>query len=192
VTEPTDDLEYVAQGAAKRTADAIYKYFNARIDALEKAMLIGDDRLADHIKQQVRDIRDALITAEQLELERVSGLRREITLAYESSEKAILKQEAANEKRFAGVNEWRGQSLDRERTVQETLAQLTGTFLPREVADKQLDAIELRISKLEKGEAGNLGRRLGVQASTGAIVTAIGLLGVILTIVVILANWLAV
>lgn len=171
------DLEYVTQGASARTTNAIYNYFNAQLAALEKAMLIGDERLADHIAQQIDDIRSALATAERLELERVEGLRREISISSEASKEAILKQEAANEKRFEGVNQFRAQ-----------LATQQQTFMPREVVEKQIEAVEERLmkveSRLDRGEGHDFGKqesKVGLYALLGAVVAVI-------TTVIVLAN----
>jgi len=174
---PEGDFAVVTQAAAARTATAIYNFFNARLDALEKAMLIGDTRLADHIAQQVADIREALLTAERLELERVAGLRREIGIGVEASDKAIGKQESANEKRFDAVNDFHAQ-----------LRAQQATFMPREVMEKQIEAVEARVGKLENLEAGHSGRRLGVDTSIGKILAAIGAVGVLVSIVVVLSN----
>lgn len=100
-------------------------------EELARAIKEGDDRLREHIMNQVHQIREALISAEKLELERVggalerlAGVQREVNLQADASKEAILKAEAASEVRFASVNEFRAQLGDQ-----------TKTFLPRETFD---------------------------------------------------------
>lgn len=173
MVEKDPDVEYVAQGAAKRTADAIYLH----IQQIEKAMLIGDERLADHIAQQVLDIRNFIQTAENLELERIEGLRREIGISHAASEKAIEKQEVANEKRFQSVNEFRAQ-LSSQQTQ----------FMPREVVEKEIDAIEKRIIKLEREDATGTGRRMGSQNLGSLIFALVGAAGTLIAIVLVVGD----
>lgn len=137
---------------------------------LQRAITEGDRALRDHIEAQINQIREAQEAAERLALQRsatleaqiravaaeatehVEQLRRERELVTSAQMQAIAKAEAANEKRFEAANEWRGQSADRERTQQEQMAKLSGTFLPREVADAQWDQINERLRKVEQGQ----------------------------------------
>lgn len=191
---PEPDIEYVAQGAAKRTADAIYLHIDTRLEAV--------GRLIDVEKEHARD----MLTAGKVEFEErvkhirteIDGVRREITIAADASKEAILKQEHANEKRFESVNEWRGQSLDRERSTNESMAKLSSTYVPREVADKQnevvekqLDALEERLRKLELEGTGLIGRRQGITASLGSIATVVFVAGALISMVVVLVNVLS-
>ena len=127
------EREKAAQALAterEKTAQALAVALRAQVET-------GDQALRDHIKDQVSQIRAAL-----------DALHREMTLIYESSEKAIMKAENANEKRFESVNEWRGQSLDRERTQQEQTSMLTATFLPREVAEAKFAELNRKVDEL--------------------------------------------
>lgn len=141
------------------------KAANALRVELARAIEEGDRALRDHIEAQVQQIRSALESAELLEIERIGavsarleaqsrlanerleGLQRESELLRETSERAIAKAEAATEKRFESVNEWRDQSADRERSYQEQAAALTAEFPRREVVDAQLN--ELRAMVLD-------------------------------------------
>lgn len=123
-------------------------------DELGRAIHDGDRALSEHIQQQVHQIREALISSEKLEVQRIeevkaiiAGVQREITIAFAASEKAIEKAEVATAKAFEDANEWRGQSADRERSQQEQTSKLSSTFLPREVADAQLADIRTKLDE---------------------------------------------
>lgn len=151
----------VAEQEREKAANAL------RIE-IARAIGEGDQALRDHMEAQLAAVRLALTSAGTLETERITGLRqtleamnaltaqrldglqREVALHNAASEQAIAKAEAATEKRFEGVNEWRDQSADRERSYQDQAAALTAQFPRREVVDAQLN--ELRASVLELRE----------------------------------------
>lgn len=122
---------------------------------LERAIAEGDRNLRDHIENQIQQIMAALVAADKLEIARieamaqlVEGVQREAKLVHLASEEAIAKADASNEKRFASMNEWRGQSADRERSQAQEMAKLSSQFMLREVADAQIDQLRQMISDL--------------------------------------------
>ena len=144
---------------------------------LQRTIASGDANLKDHIYMQVQQVRDniisnvaqlkaALESADKLtnaryedldrcikETQRVSeqrleSMRRETSIINDANQAAISKAETATEKRFASVNEWRGQSADRERSQQEQMAALSATFLPREVAEAQFAEVRRSLGEL--------------------------------------------
>jgi hypothetical protein len=124
--------------------------------------------LTEHVESAVRSITDASVAADRLSVarrealdhrietailignERLQAVRREMELITEAAAMAIAKAEVATEKRFESVNEWRGQSADRERTMQEQNTALATTYLPREVAEAQF--AEFRRTLVEMAE----------------------------------------
>lgn len=76
--------------------------------------------------------------------ERLGALRRELEAATLAQKEAVLKQEQATERRFDGVNEWRDQSADRERSSAEERAKLQASFMLKEVAENQF--VQLRVT----------------------------------------------
>lgn len=125
--------------------------------SLERAMQEGDDRLREHISNQIQQINAALVSADKLEQARVEAVReqtravqRELKIIQEESEKAIAKAETANEKRFESVNEWRAQSADRERSQQEQSAILVSEFPRREVVDAKFNELSAKIEDLTR------------------------------------------
>lgn len=65
------------------------------------------------------------------------GVQREVKLALDAAQTAVTKAETATEKRFDAVNEFRGQ-----------LADQASSFMPRELAEGRLAAIERWQSKI--------------------------------------------
>ena len=119
-------------------------------DELARAIEEGDRALREHISQQVAQIREALESANKLEVARIEGVRRETSLILESNKEAVTKAEVATEKRFESVNEWRDQSADRERSQQEDRAALESKFAPREVVDAQLEGLRRELQELRE------------------------------------------
>jgi hypothetical protein len=117
-------------------------------EELQRTIEDGDRALREHIGQQVQQIQAALVSAEKLELERIASLRREVNIINEASKTAIAKAEAATEKRFEGVNEWRGQSADRERTQQQAIQDAQERSMPREVAEAQFNELRRAVADL--------------------------------------------
>lgn len=91
------------------------KAATALATSLERSIRDGDERLREHIVNQVNQIEAALDSA-----------RRETEVSFQAAEKAIEKAETSTDKRFAAVNEFR-----------EQLADQAARFVPREVADAE-------------------------------------------------------
>ena len=87
----------------------------------------------EDIRRQLETLND-LKANERIQVERVESLRRESQAIREAGDKAIAKAEAATEKRFEGVNAFRQQ-----------LAAQASSFMPREVADTQINDIRGKV-----------------------------------------------
>ena len=168
----------VADAEREKAAQALAHSLALRIEQ-------GDRSLQAHIDQQVAQL-EAL----------VSSARREAATIQGASERAIAKQEAAYDERFRNLNEWRGQSADRERSQEEQMRELSSTFLPREVAearladvDKQLDAVKDIISARAAARAGEEKAKAGISSSVGMAIAVCGLLvsGLAVLVTVVLA-----
>lgn len=90
--------------------------FNAQQEALSVALAVVNKEFHEHIIQ-VRD---------------------ETTAALVAADKAIVKSELANEKRFENVNEFRGQ-----------LADQAATFIPRKEAEQRIDNVAEKLAEAE-------------------------------------------
>jgi hypothetical protein len=140
----------------------------------------GVERLREHVAIQIVQIQTALEAASSLEqqrvantLQKVEGLRTEMLLLHEGSEKAINKAEVATERRFESVNEFRAQLGDQ---VQQ--------FIPREVAETQFGQMNQRLAVVEGLVQKGAGEREGVTRSRGIVETQrtffLGLAGAIM------------
>jgi hypothetical protein len=93
------------------------------------------------------------------------------TLALTAQEKAVLKAEAATERRFEGVNEFR-----------QTLADQQQTFIGRSEADARFTSMEEKLS-IVIGQVSNAdGRRTGADSLRTLIFGLLGAAGVLVAI----------
>lgn len=104
---------------------------------------------------------------------RFEDLEKAVTVALSSAEKAVVKAETATEKRFEATNEFRQQLSDQ-----------TNTFIPRPEYAAQYKSLEEKVSMLTD----RMNQDKGQDISMGKIYAAIGAVGAILGIIVILAN----
>lgn len=188
---------------------------NLRVE-LARAIQEGDDRLREHIANQIMQIQSALTSADKLELERVDRLRAELNALgvllqalREESASAQEKFETSVHARFQQVNEFRG-SLDDLGKQMATRREMEAAIInvndkvdkAREERQHQIDDLrttldELRsrldvgapqIPELQAFVAAAVGRKEGVQMSTGLLFGGLGALGVVITIIIVLAN----
>jgi hypothetical protein len=142
------------------------------------------DTLREHLTQRITDV-DRMLSR------RMDDADKAIQAALVSAEKAVTKAEAASERRFEGVNEFR-----------KALADQTATFLTRAEYDAaheglaervslnadRVAALELRLtSRLDRGEGSDAGaagirteQRLNMSQVIAAIATLAAVLGFIL------------
>lgn len=159
---------------------------------LARSISEGDDRLREHITNQVQQIEAALTAAEVLSYERISRLESEsgsvdrqaatrvaalndlVQQKFDSTREAVSKAEAANERRFESVNAFRAQLGDQ-----------VAQFLPREVSDAQFNELRKAIGTNTTRLDQQAGKQVGSTATYGAMLAAASL---IVTIVVLIAN----
>lgn len=139
---------------------------------LARAIEEGDHNLREHIDQQVVQIREALISAEKLDLQRhkttdqrIDNVRENLVLMNQSSAEAIKKAEAATERRFESVNEFR-----------QSLSDQTSQFIRREVFDAKVEQLQGQIQQLRETNQRTEGKGAGVNATFAAIAVVATLL----------------
>jgi chromosome segregation ATPase len=115
-----------------------------RLDAMDKATKV----LHETVTRTPTEIQRATGHLRELAFERMNSISREIDLMLSASKEAITKAETANEKRFEEAEQWRAQAIDRERAQQEQTATLVATFMPREVAERDLAELRRAIAEL--------------------------------------------
>ncbi len=125
-------------------------------EALRAATKAGDDRLREHIENQVEQIRGSLLSADKLEQERVGAnaeqietvdaksqdraeaLRRELILVTEAQRQAVAKAEEAQQEINKRNNDYRGQ-----------LADQAATLMPRKETEATVSEVRSLIDKVE-------------------------------------------
>lgn len=129
----------------------------ALANTLSRSIEEGDDRLREHIANQVEQIRATIEAGERINIERVKKLEgddeallRLIDQRFSSTKEAVDKAEVATDKRFSSVNEFRAQLSDQ-----------TASFLPREVAEAQFAELRKQLNsntdRLNRGEGQHSG-----------------------------------
>ncbi len=148
---------------------------------LESILAEMDKRYEQRFVGQQEAVRVALDRVDKEFHEHIRSVREETQAALDAADKAILKQEAAIEKRFDAVNAFRAQ-----------LADQASSFLPRKESDVRMDAITEKIdrnsellnalqlqvsSRLDLTQGHTAGGREAIQekrASNGAMYAAVG------------------
>jgi len=101
----------------------------------------------------------------------LSGLKGEMQSQILAQKEAVTKAEMSNEKRFEGVNEFRAQLGDQQRTL-----------MPRVEAEKSLNTLADKIGVLEGFRTEQLSRGSGAKEGYGWAVGVVGLIVGILAI----------
>lgn len=81
-----------------------------------------------------------------------------------AAKEAVQKAEAANEKRFESVNEFR-----------QTLSDQTNTFMPRAEFDRAMQAMSEKLDVLRAYKDADSGRSIGLSAGWGVLVGVVGI-----------------
>lgn len=109
--------------------------------------------------------------------QRFTDSDKAIQAALLAAKEAVLKAETATEKRFESVNEFRQQLSDQ-----------TNTFLSRLEYNAQHKAIEDRVTDLTDRLNRTAGAKEGSEITMSKIYGAIGAVGVVLGIIILIAN----
>lgn len=195
---------FEAQQEATRTAlSAAEKAVQTALESADKAVLkaegLNDKRfqlmndnaslvaeLSDRVERNheriegVDKITDAkFVTFRTL----VDSQAEKVALALAASDKAVSKAEVANEKRFEGINEFRGQLADQANALMprtEALA-LNGSLAAR--VDAALKGIDTSVTDMKSRLDRQEGKSGGYSAGAGALVAGIGVIATLITIV---------
>lgn len=103
--------------------------------------------------------------------------QKAVQAALLAAKEAVIKAETATEKRFESVNEFRQQLGDQ-----------SNTFLPRPEYNAQHKALEDRVTDLTDRMNKTDGAKSGSDITVGKIYAAVGVVGAILAILVLLSN----
>lgn len=125
-----------------------------------------DVPVLDHVRALLREI-------ELRNEQRFVAQRQAVDAALAAADRAVLKAEAAAEKRFEGVNEFRGQLADQQRTL-----------MPRSEAEIRLSVLSDRMSAVEKAVLQVSSRGIGAKDAWGWVV---GVIGFVLSVLALLS-----
>lgn len=114
----------------------------AALSAQARLLVEVDRRYEQRFEAQEQAVSLALARVDKEFHEHLAQVRSETHAALEAADKAIAKAEAATEKRFEGVNEFRGQLADQART-----------FIPRAESISRHERTAEQIEALVKADA---------------------------------------
>ncbi len=157
-----------------RAAQQLRETQQKAMDQAEREKVAAAEILAAGLKQMIDSGDEGLRLHIQAQTQQLESTRREMGIINEASEKAIAKAEAANEKRFAGVNEFRQQLSDQAKE-----------FMPRELAESQFADMHKEINLIRQGQSTSEGKSLGSATTIGYMIAAATL---IIALVVVAVN----
>lgn len=139
------------------TIDSLHVHLLAliakEVTGLRELLAERDRRYQERFEAQEKAVIVALTQVNKEFSERITQVREENRLSLQSSEKAILKAESANEKRFESVNEFRAQQADMIQTFSrkdESETRFTGLIEKIESCISQI--VALSASTLPRNE----------------------------------------
>lgn len=166
------------------TVDTLHEHVAKEIDLLRRQRIAETDLVKEYFKQEIVSINGRsqemdkryeqvfvsakesmtmrLVNLEQATHASFAALERLMASQLLSSERAILKTELSQEKRFDGVNEFREALSDQQRLL-----------IPRAEAENRLQAMSERIDELQKQNERSQGRAMGSNAMWGYIIAGI-------------------
>jgi hypothetical protein len=145
-----------------------------RLEALERDTAKRLDDARDIHRREHESAEIAHREVHELQSKVGEGVVTAYEVRFRLEEKARDTATAAMEKRLEGMNEFRNQLRDQQ-----------ATFVRREV----FDALMERVTNIEKGDVKQAGQRIGQGTVIATIVGAITFVGVVLGIVIVLANF---
>lgn len=128
------------------------------------------DTLKEYVMQRFGDNQKAVDAA-------LVAQEKAVAAALAATKEAVIKAEVATEKRFESVNEFRAQ-----------LADQSNTLMPRQEYTVQHKALEDKLADLTTRVNVSEASKKGSELTIGKIYAAIGVVGAILGIIVLLAN----
>jgi hypothetical protein len=170
---------------------SLEQYLETRLNLLTKSV---EEKLeAQNLRYQQRfeaqsDALTAAFLAQQTAMQTaLISAEKAVQAALAAADRAVAKAETTSDKRFDGVNEFRGQLADQQRT-----------FIPRAEVDilvrgltEKVDSLNAslggRISAIDKQLSERRAESAGVKGGYGY---AVGIIGLVVTVLAILA-WLA-
>lgn len=157
----------------------------AHLDRINQEM---DRRYEQRFLAQQNAVDLALSRVDKEFHEHLQQVREETRLSLDAADKAIAKSEAATEKRFESVNEFRGQLQDQ-----------ATRFMPRLEAEQRIEQNTEKLAALDGRHTSDVaeirsrldltaGRGLGIEKGWGILVGLAGLVGGVIAVVISLTS----
>lgn len=128
----------------------------------------------------LRDYIDAMFAEKEKALQAALASQKEaVAAALDAADKAVTKAEANAEKWRENANEWRGAMSDRDRELPS-----------RREVETLVAGVAARVSVLEGWRARFSGKAEGIGVSASVLVGSLSALGVVVAVVVVVANLL--
>lgn len=180
VVDPTANVIALSEAAARRQDDlrmaavARLEVEIADIKELFRDLLASYDKRYEQRYEASQRALEAAFVAQKDAINAAFGAQKEaINAALAAADRAVSKAEASAEKRFEGVNEFRAQLGDQQRTL-----------MPRTEAENRLSTLGEKVGVLEAFRTEMLSKGNGMQAGWAM---AVGVAGVVLTILSIIS-----
>jgi len=161
--------------------DALRLYTDEGFNALRRSLDQFRDEFHDYIQSLHTEIDRRFLEAAQAVATAANAQQRAIDAALISAEKAVDKANTANEKRFEGVNEFRGQLTDQ-----------AATFIARPEYASTIDALGDKVDTLDSRLTGVQGAQVGAEQVTLAAAaktnSRLVMLGLVISAVVVVIN----
>lgn len=135
------------------------------------------DTLKENLENEICSVRKQIGESDRRYEQRFDGQEKATNVALQSAKEAVTKAEAATEKRFESVNEFRA-----------ALADQSNTLLTRNEYDTNHKAIIDKVDDVTRRVAAIENSSKGSQLAIGKIYAAIAAVGAILAIIMLLAN----
>lgn len=148
---------------------SLREYVEVRFNLLQENIANQEVGLTGLIDKQAKRYDEMLNERDTRYQQRFEATAIYVAFGFSSAEKAITKAEIATEKRFEGVNEFRSQLGDQQRT-----------FMPRAEVLVMESAVTNRLAAVEKRVDTLLAERAGIRGGWGY---AVGVVGFVLTVV---------
>ena len=172
--DPTRNVLDLVEAATKRQDDlraANVQRIEAEIQDLKDLIVANDKRYEQRYEASQKALEAALVAQKDAVKEAFAAQKEAISAALAAQDRAVSKAEMASEKRFEGVNEFRAQLGDQQRTL-----------MPRVEAENRLGTMGEKISVLESFRTEMLSKGSGTKEGYGLAIGIVGLVLVLLSI----------
>jgi len=170
--DPTKNVLDLVEAQAKRLDGRIDSELQGLKEYFKDLMAAHDKRYEQRYEAQQKALDVALVAQKDAVKDAFAAQREAINAALTSQERAVAKAEVAAEKRFEGVNEFRAQLGDQQRTL-----------MPRAEAENRINVLSDKIGVLEGFRTEVLSKGSGAKEGYGQATAVVGVILALLSII---------